>query len=183
MPFSEGHKLNFETLKTAKDNNDLCLLEVYERIGGAPVTIICATYKDDEGNINFVPLARMFNEDPYTTLVTTPDMVAKYWGVRSEPFIYVEGSARQIPNGQASYHLAEMLLIWHLRDHDRVTTLHERFAEEVVTNLPEEWSLSSREIDAWIAHAEGREVESTSTEKPSGLVNPFGQPISSGKNA
>jgi hypothetical protein len=147
MAFSEGHKLNFETLKAAKNNDDLCLLEVYERIGGAPVTIVCATYTDEEGNINFVPLARMLDQDPYTTLVTTPDMVAKYWGNKEEPFIHVEGSARQIPISSASYdiRLAGMILAWQLQHNPRASALRHQFAEEVVSKLPEEWS---RRVDS-----------------------------------
>ena len=63
----EGYKLNFETLKQAAANGDLALVECADH-EGRPVITICAIYLDAEGMYNTVPLAKMFDGDPYEEL-------------------------------------------------------------------------------------------------------------------
>lgn len=63
----DGYKQNFQTLLDAAVNGDLCLMECTDQ-EGRPVIAICAHYVDEEGMHNMVPLAKMFDGDPYSEL-------------------------------------------------------------------------------------------------------------------
>lgn len=204
MAISDAHKTNFETLQVAIKEEDACLLEVYDRLTGEPAVMLCATYKDEDGNITFVPMARVLDSDPYDSYVTEQENVAKYLGQVDHTRVVVlpEGQPLNLylhlvnhsPDGfnwgyggSGPAQLALALLAHHLElkndpgAYVRAQQHYEQFKREVIAQFPqgEPWTLSTLELDAWLAHAEGREQE-----KPegNGLVNPFGQPISSGRD-
>jgi len=191
MAIADGHKTNFETIQVAVKEEDACLLEVYDRITGEEVVMLCATYKDEEENVTFVPLARMVDSDPYESYVTEKENVAKYYGVgesvaRTEDRSFLD-TIKEVPYVDDTPAKAFAILRDHLGDRDRAITLTDLFVEEVMSKMPEEWSLSALELDAWVAHAEGEDPKEIVEEakksdvEEGGLVNPFGQPISSGK--
>jgi predicted kinase len=64
-----GYKANLETLRKAFKANDIALLECTEKMTQKKVAVIVATFKDREGLINFVPLAKMFDGNPYDELI------------------------------------------------------------------------------------------------------------------
>lgn len=64
----DGYKQNFQTLLDAADNNDLCLIECTDAKTGQIVNVVCASYVDNDGMINMVPVAKMFDGDPYSEL-------------------------------------------------------------------------------------------------------------------
>lgn len=63
----EGHRANFETLKRAILQGDACILECRDKKTGEDVPVICAVQYsgDDREPYEFVPLAKLFNENPY----------------------------------------------------------------------------------------------------------------------
>ena len=63
----KGYKLNFETLLAAAINGDLALVECTDQ-EGRPVMTVCAVFMDDEGMYNTVPLAKLFDGNPYEEL-------------------------------------------------------------------------------------------------------------------
>jgi hypothetical protein len=65
---SNEHIANFDTLKLASDNGDLVLLDCQDKKTGEKKAVVCAVYKDDAGEFNFVPLAKMFDGNPYEEL-------------------------------------------------------------------------------------------------------------------
>ena len=65
-----GYKENWKTIKEAANAEALCLLECKDRKTGATVIALCATWKDAEGMINFAPLAKMFDGNPYDELIS-----------------------------------------------------------------------------------------------------------------
>lgn len=64
-----GHVANFETLKRAHDNGDLALMECTDNKTGEPVAVICCVQREENGDFLMVPIARMFNGNPYGGLV------------------------------------------------------------------------------------------------------------------
>lgn len=191
MAIADGHKTNFETIQAAVANEDACLMEVYDRITGEEVVMLCATYKDEEENICFVQLARMVDSDPYESYVTEKENVAKYYAVgesiaRTEDRSFL-GTIKDVPFIEEPLAKAYAILKDHLNDGKRAGTLVHKFVEEIISKMPEEWSLSALELDAWVAHAEGEDPQEVVEEakkgnvEEGGLVNPFGQPVSSGK--
>ena len=69
MAIAKGYKGNFHTLVRAARNSDLMLLECTDAQTGKPVMVVCAVYKDSEGMINTVPLAKMFDGNPFEELL------------------------------------------------------------------------------------------------------------------
>jgi hypothetical protein len=68
MTISKGHKANFETLKKAADNGDLALMECVDAKTGKPVIAVCAVNRVGD-EFEFVPMAKMFDGNPYDELV------------------------------------------------------------------------------------------------------------------
>lgn len=65
---AKGHKANFETMKRAFAAGHVAIMECSDAKTGAPVIVVCATqYRD--GQCEFVPLAKMFDGNPYEELV------------------------------------------------------------------------------------------------------------------
>jgi hypothetical protein len=67
----EHHRQNLDTIKKAMDNGDLGLIECTRKDNGETVVLIAARYTDDDKMTVMVPLAVMFDEDPYQ-LFTPP---------------------------------------------------------------------------------------------------------------
>lgn len=64
-----GHVANFNTMLQAARNKDLCLIQCTDAKTGEPVATICMINQDAEGNVEFAPVARMFNTNPYEELL------------------------------------------------------------------------------------------------------------------
>ena len=63
----EGYKTNFETLKRAAAAGDLALVECRDKETGKPVIAVCAVSRIGDDYV-FVPLAKMFDGNPYDEL-------------------------------------------------------------------------------------------------------------------
>lgn len=66
---SEGHKANFNNLLLAAKNRDLALVSCTDAKTGDPVATVCMVNRDAEGNVEFAPVAKLFNTDPYKELL------------------------------------------------------------------------------------------------------------------
>lgn len=66
--FLDGYTNNFETLLRAVQNGDVALAECKVKETGESAAVLVAHFVDDEGMHNLVPLARMFDGDPYEIL-------------------------------------------------------------------------------------------------------------------
>ena len=63
-----GYKHNFETIRAAVRNGGDMIMECIDNGTGKPVIVLCARYIDDEGMIVIVPLAKLFDGNPYEQL-------------------------------------------------------------------------------------------------------------------
>jgi len=72
MSLLQGHIANFKTLSKAFDNDDVALMECTDVNTGEAVAVICMVNRM-EGDIAFVPIARMFNGNPYEELIPPTD--------------------------------------------------------------------------------------------------------------
>lgn len=68
MAIAKGYKQNFETLRRACVAGDLALLETKNKQSGAIVYAIVACQREDDGEISMVPLAKLFDGNPYDEL-------------------------------------------------------------------------------------------------------------------
>jgi hypothetical protein len=70
MSIAEGYKTNFETLKLAMKYEDVCLMECTDVATKKPAIVICAVNRphDDKGEFVMVPIAKMFDGNPYDEL-------------------------------------------------------------------------------------------------------------------
>ena len=78
MPLTIGHKTNFDTLQQAFAAGDVALMECQLASTGEVVPVICAAIRLENGEIEFVPFAMMFNDDPYR-LVNPPKPEGGFW--------------------------------------------------------------------------------------------------------
>ncbi len=69
MSLLPGHRTNFDTLRQAALNNDLALMDCRHRDTGEPIAVLCAANRLLRGEIGFVPLAMLFNDNPFDFLV------------------------------------------------------------------------------------------------------------------
>ena len=65
MAIPEGHRNNFETLKRAFQAGDVALMECQCAATGDPAYVICMANREEDGSVDFVPVAKMFDENPY----------------------------------------------------------------------------------------------------------------------
>lgn len=63
----QGYRDNFETLRKAFKNDDICIVECLDAVTKAPVITICATHSEG-GDVEFTPFAKMFDGNPYEEL-------------------------------------------------------------------------------------------------------------------
>lgn len=59
---------NFETLKRACVNGDLALMECQVKATGKVVEVVCAMYEEEDGMVSAIPIAQMYDENPYDIL-------------------------------------------------------------------------------------------------------------------
>lgn len=64
-----GHTANFNNLLRAARNRDLALVSCTDAKTGEPVAAICMVNIDPDGTVDMVPVARMFNTNPYEELL------------------------------------------------------------------------------------------------------------------
>lgn len=70
MSIPKGHRMNLDTIIRAAKNGDLCLIECQERKTKKIVYILAAASSAEiEGEVDLVPLARMFEGNPYKELI------------------------------------------------------------------------------------------------------------------
>lgn len=65
---SKGAVMNFETMKKAFANGDVCLMECFDTKEQAVVAVVCAVQRSG-GDIEMVPFAKLFNDNPYEQLM------------------------------------------------------------------------------------------------------------------
>lgn len=68
MALPTGHKATFETLQAAFGNGDVALMECQLASTGEPVAVLCAANRQEDGAVEFVPLATLLNGNPYELL-------------------------------------------------------------------------------------------------------------------
>jgi hypothetical protein len=68
MALAKGQIRNFRTMLRAAGDRNLALVECTLERRGETVAVICAVNHRD-GEFEFVPLARLFNENPYEALM------------------------------------------------------------------------------------------------------------------
>lgn len=68
MALAKGQIRNFRTMLRAAADRNLALVECTLERTGETVAVICAV-NHREGQFEFVPLARLFNENPYEALM------------------------------------------------------------------------------------------------------------------
>lgn len=68
MAIANGYKANFETLQRAIKDGAALLMECYDATTGKPVIAICAANFDGK-EYQMVPLAKMFDGNPYEELI------------------------------------------------------------------------------------------------------------------
>lgn len=66
---SAGHQANFTNLLRAARAKDLALMQCTDAKTGEPVATICMVNRDAEGNVEFAPVAKLFNTNPYEELL------------------------------------------------------------------------------------------------------------------
>jgi uncharacterized DUF497 family protein len=65
----QKHSANFETLKRAFLNDQVCLMDCIEKATGEHVAVICTAQPAPGNEIEFVPFAKFFNGNPYEMLL------------------------------------------------------------------------------------------------------------------
>lgn len=69
MAISDGYKANFETLLRAAGDKALCIMECTDKESGKTVIAVCAAWVDEDEQTHLVPVAKLFDGDPYEELV------------------------------------------------------------------------------------------------------------------
>ena len=62
------YKHNFDTLVLAAKNDDLALMECTDAVTGEVVITICVVIELCTGEVDFMPVAKLFNGNPYEEL-------------------------------------------------------------------------------------------------------------------
>lgn len=62
---TQGYKNNFNQLKRAFENEDVCLMECTNKKTGKTINVICAVQYVEGDKIEMVPFAKMFDGNPY----------------------------------------------------------------------------------------------------------------------
>lgn len=69
MSISKAYRNNFETLLRAAANKDIALMECFDAKTRQPVYTVCATQREKNGDVSAVPLAKLFDGNPYEELL------------------------------------------------------------------------------------------------------------------
>jgi hypothetical protein len=99
-PIAEYHKANFETLIHAITEEHVCLVDCQDRQTEAQTIVICAINLGKDGEYRLVPLARLFDDNPYEVL-NPPAPCGGYLPPPDTTCIYNEPNN---PNDLASAH-------------------------------------------------------------------------------
>jgi hypothetical protein len=75
MAIPIGYRANFDTMIQAACDGQICLAECLEKKTGKNVYAVCAVNRHDDGTFELVPMAKLFDCNPYDELVppTHPD--------------------------------------------------------------------------------------------------------------
>ena len=65
MAISNALKKNFQTVGRAAREQCLTLMECTDKATGKPVYVLCAVNADPDGLYSMIPLAKMFDGNPY----------------------------------------------------------------------------------------------------------------------
>lgn len=65
---NKHYKHNFDTLVLAAKNDDLALMECTDAVTGEVVITICVVIELGTGEVDFMPVAKLFNGNPYEEL-------------------------------------------------------------------------------------------------------------------
>jgi hypothetical protein len=68
MALKSGDRSNFETLQRAAGNGDLALIETTDKATGKYVAVVAAVWRNEVGEYEIVPIARLFAGNPYDEL-------------------------------------------------------------------------------------------------------------------
>lgn len=68
MAVNEYHKAMFETMVRAIKNEDVAIMECKE-IGTGEIVAVVVAMNETEDGVEFVPLAKLFNGNPYEELL------------------------------------------------------------------------------------------------------------------
>ena len=71
--FPDGYKTNYDTVLRAAGHGDLALIECKVQATGEPAFVLAAVYQDEQDLFNIVPLARLFDGNPYEELIAPSD--------------------------------------------------------------------------------------------------------------
>jgi hypothetical protein len=63
-----GHKANLNTIVAAAKAGHLALMDCADAATGKPVVVLCAVNRESNGDYGFVPLAKLFDGNPYNEL-------------------------------------------------------------------------------------------------------------------
>lgn len=66
---AKGHRRNLDTIRRAARNGDLGLMECTDTATGQPVMVLVAKWLDSDGQVNLVPLGKMFDGNPYEEVI------------------------------------------------------------------------------------------------------------------
>ena len=69
----DGYKHNFETMLAAARNGDLALVECTDAKTGEIVIAVCIMIDHTDGSTDIMPVAKMFNGNPYEELIPPLD--------------------------------------------------------------------------------------------------------------
>ena len=77
MSIPAGHTANFQTMLRAAADDNLCLMECVDAASGKPVYVVCMVNVHNDDSFEFVPVAKLFDGNPYDELVppTTEETV------------------------------------------------------------------------------------------------------------
>ena len=70
---NDAYKNNFNTLVLAAKNDDLALMECTDAVTGEVVMAVCIVIELESGAVDFMPIAKMFNGNPYDELLPPAD--------------------------------------------------------------------------------------------------------------
>lgn len=62
---TEGYQTNFQTILDAAGDGSLCLVNCLSITTGTDVMTVCACNRYADGSVELVPLAKLFDGDPY----------------------------------------------------------------------------------------------------------------------
>jgi len=70
----KGYRDNFDTLCRAVKNGDIALMDCTDKQTGKPVAVVCAVQREDNGDCSFVPIAKMFDGNPYEEVLSATEV-------------------------------------------------------------------------------------------------------------